>query len=47
MLYKPKNQDLIDDNKKINQVTHILKRLTPPILFDFLSQIKQKIYAKI
>ena len=47
MLYKPNIQDPIDDRKKINRIKHILKRLTPPILFDLLSQIKQKVYAKV
>lgn len=47
MLYKPKKQDPIGENTKINPVKHILKRLTPPILYDLISQIKQNLYAKV
>ena len=47
MLYKPKKQDPIDENPKINPVKHMLKRLTPPILYDLISQIKQNLYAKV
>jgi lipopolysaccharide biosynthesis glycosyltransferase len=47
MLFKPKKQESINDNMKINQVKHIIKKITPPILFDFLSQMKQNLYAKV
>jgi lipopolysaccharide biosynthesis glycosyltransferase len=47
MLYKPRKQDPMGEKKKINQIKHLFKRLTPPILFDSLVQIKNNIYAKV
>lgn len=47
MLYEPKKHDQIDEITKINPIKNILKRLTPPILFDLINQIKQTLYAKV